>query len=250
MNPESIQSLAEALKEYYNPYELADMCDQYDIEIAYRGTTPDCLQLVKSVVADVNTPSHRRFLNELLSDMRNRCQERIRISSKEDQLYHEQMLPLFDQFGSILRGRPEPVATKRPSGLHFSTRGELSTFIGEAHTEVTLVDPEMGVVTLDCLRSVSEPTRLLTSAASRAADENFIKGLKALKAKGREFELRRNDKLHDRYISFNHRCWVLSHSLKEAGAAAVGMMEIIDARTVLMDYIERKWIKSKIVDGV
>jgi hypothetical protein len=247
MNPESIQSLAEAIKEYYNPYELAELCDPYDIEIVYKGTSPDYLQLIKAVVSNVNSPSHRRFLDELLNDMLARCQELIRISSKEDQLYHEQMLPLFDQFRDILDTRPEPEKISRPSGLSFSTRGEVSSFIGESRTDVTLVDPQMGVVTLDCLRSVSGATRLLTSAAPPAVDENFVKALKALKTKGHRFELRCSDTLNDRYIAFDNRLWALSHSLKEAGSSAISMIEIVDARKVLTDFFERKWVNSKVV---
>ena len=158
------------------------------------------------------------------------------------------MFPLFEQFRSMLMVSPAvPVKTQRPSGLTLNTRGEVSTFIGRAKTEVTLVDPQLGIVTLDCLRTVTGLTRLLTASSPDALDENFQKALAALRAKGRRYELRRNKKLNDRFIIFNNRCWALSSSLKDAGSAAITLIEIIDACPTVTDFIERKWVKSSVL---
>jgi hypothetical protein len=56
--------------------------------------------------------------------------------------------------------------------------------------------------------------------------------------------VRRNEKLNDRFILFNNRCWALSHSLKNAGSETITWVEIIDARQTVTDFIERKWVKS------
>jgi hypothetical protein len=47
--------------------------------------------------------------------------------------------------------------------------------------------------------------------------------------------------LHDRYISFNDRCWLSGSSLKDAGKKAFNVIEFVDGKTAIRSEIETKW---------
>jgi hypothetical protein len=41
MKKETINILADAIKEYYGDYELEDLCNQFNIEVDYLGVSPN-----------------------------------------------------------------------------------------------------------------------------------------------------------------------------------------------------------------
>jgi hypothetical protein len=51
MKKETINILADAIKEYYGDYELEDLCNQFNIEVDYLGVSPN----------------HKRFLNQTIA---------------------------------------------------------------------------------------------------------------------------------------------------------------------------------------
>ena len=104
-----------------------------------------------------------------------------------------------------------------------------------------MVDPYVGVGTLDCLRTLRFPIRLLTGSRGNSVEAGFDAALKAFQAEGFKIEVRQHEKLHDRHFAFNERCWLVGSSLKDAGKKAFHTTEIIDARAEVLGALETKW---------
>jgi hypothetical protein len=247
MNADLVNSLAEAFKEYYSQYELEEVCNHHGVDLAYVDTAPDYLKLARSVFSDLTQPSHRQFLKAVLPDLQKRCRQRIGNSAWDENLYHQQMLPLFQQFQQMLvREPPKPVAGARePSNYTFSDRTQLKVFLGRAQSDVFIVDPDISVTTLECLLNAKTTVRLLTAGGASAADPVFRKALKTLQSRGQRIEVRRHSDLHDRYVCFNHRCWALNMPLKDAGVAAISAIELIDLAAVVIEFVEGCWHTAK-----
>jgi hypothetical protein len=72
-------------------------------------------------------------------------------------------------------------------GSPFSAKSQIRDLLATASTDIFVVDPYMGVGTLDCLGSVVD------TALADFQKEGF------------QIEIRRVDKLHDRHLIFNGR---------------------------------------------
>ena len=107
-----------------------------------------------------------------------------------------------------------------------------------------MVDPYVGVGTLDCLRSVHQKIRLLTASLSNSVEAGFDAALSDFKKEGFQIEVRRTDMLHDRHLVFNGRCWLVGSSLKDAGKKAFHCMEIVDSKAQVVGSLEAKWSTS------
>ncbi|MBV9886813.1 MAG: hypothetical protein JO119_09725 [Acidobacteria bacterium] len=115
-----------------------------------------------------------------------------------------------------------------------------------AQTEIFVVDPYIGVGTLDCLRTIYAPVRLLTGAHSSSVESGFEAALKAFQTEGHQIQVRQHAKLHGRHIVFNERCWLVGSSLKDAGRKAFHTMEIIDSKAPVVADLEQKWIDASV----
>src|SRR4029453_7614134 len=62
---------------------------------------------------------------------------------------------------------------------------------------------------LDRLRDVNLPIRLLTGKNPQSIEDGFPAALATFDAEGRQIEVRRHAKLHDRHFIFIDGCWLL-----------------------------------------
>jgi hypothetical protein len=109
---------------------------------------------------------------------------------------------------------------------------------------VLVVDPYVGVTTLDCLRLVTTPIRLLTGDSPKAIEDGFAAALADFKRQGFDVEVRRAPMLHDRHLSFNDRCWLIGSSLKDAGKKAFNCIELIDTKKAVVADLEAMWVAA------
>ena len=65
--------------------------------------------------------------------------------------------------------------------------------------------------------SRKDAIRILTGQHSGSITGGFDRWLKEFLAKRHQIEVHQHHKLHDRYILFNDRCWLVGSSLKELG---------------------------------
>jgi hypothetical protein len=132
-----------------------------------------------------------------------------------------------------------------PDNKPFEAKSEVREFLEKAETSILVVDPYVGVGTLDCFRSIKVPIRLLTGANPTSIEPRFDAAVQAFRAEGFQIEVRQHDKLHDRHVVLNDRCWLAGSSLKDAGRKAFHAIEITDARADVVAALERKWLEGK-----
>lgn len=225
--------LADALGEYFSPYELEDLCGRFEIKLDYSGTQPNLLHLSRKLVGEADARK-RRFLAALVNVLAKRCRDRIDNTAREDRLYHQEMLQQIRQLKHHLPGAGAEAGTAgRPS--------QLALFLARARTELTIIDPEPGTGTLQCLLQVKPSIRMLMKQGSAAQDAKFLHGLKELRAHGRQIAARVHPDLHDRVIAFNRRCWLAGAPLHDAARKPIPLIEVVDARRPLLRLVEDRW---------
>jgi hypothetical protein len=81
----------------------------------------------------------------------------------------------------------------------------------------------------------------LTGQQKQAIEHGFETAVKDFRSEGRTIEVRRHAKLHDRYLIFNDRCWLIGSSLKDAGKKALNVIECLDSKQAIVSDAEKKW---------
>ncbi|MGD2271802.1 MAG: hypothetical protein PVI06_15475 [Desulfobacterales bacterium] len=245
MKDESIEMLADAIKEYYSNYELDDLCNQFDIEINYQDADPDYMELARSLTTTTGHQRTQRFFKTLIPNLLKRCNERIANSTSEDLIYHQQMIHHIEGFKLLLREPREPVQIRTPGSHIFSDKFEIQTYFSSAKSDVIIVDPWIGVGTLDCVVGVKSQIRLLTGKGPNSYDPGFEATLKRFRKKIPNIAIRLYTPLQDRFVVFNDRCWLAGASLKDAGAATLNLIEIRDHKQLILREIARKWSEAE-----
>ncbi len=241
MNNDSIEMIADAMKEYYTNYEIDDLCKQFDIEIDYRGADPDYLKLAQNLSETTGLHNTQRFFKALLPDLLKRCNERVANSTSEDFIYHQQMVRQIEDFQLLVREQKGEAKAKTHDSFIFSAKTEVQTYFSTAKTDVLIVDPWIGVGTLDCVVGVKSQIRLLTGKSPDSFQQGFEATLKRFRKKIPNISIRLYKPLQDRFIVFNEKCWVAGASLKDAGAKTLSLIEIKDNKQPILREIARKW---------
>jgi hypothetical protein len=248
MDPENIKNLADAVKDYFSQYELEDLCRRFDIVLNYSGTSPNLRRLAGDILSNPHADQNRQFLHILISALLKRCQEQIQNTTREDNLYHQQMILQLNQLEQSLSpdnaGAPAAESFPEPEA---SIRSNLAEFFGRAGTAVTVVDADPAAGTLDCLQEVAHPIRLLTKEPKGGFDQNFIRVLKTLNDRGKTIKLRLRPDIHDRVILFDHRCWLAGGPLKDAANTSFTLIEVVDNRDAISDRVENMWQAAEIL---
>jgi hypothetical protein len=237
--------LADAIKEYYTNYELDDLCNQFDIEINYNDADPDYMELARTLTTTSGHQNTQNFFKTLLPDLLKRCNERIANSTSEDLIYHQQMIHNIEGFKLLLREQKEPVQIKAPGSHIFSDKFEIQTYFSSAKSDVIIVDPWIGVGTLDCVVGVKSQIRLLTGKEPNSYEPGFEATIKRFRKKIPNIAIRLYTPLQDRFIVFNDRCWLAGASLKDAGATTLTLIEIKDHKQLILREIARKWSEAE-----
>jgi len=249
MDPENVKNLADALKDYFSQYELEDLCRRFGVVLNYSGTSPNLRRLAGDILSNPQADQNRQFLHTLISELLQRCQEQIQNTTREDNLYHKQMILQLNQLKQSLspdKAGASSIPESFPeSGA--SIRSNLAEFFGRADTAVTVVDADPAAGTLDCLQKVAHPIRLLTKEPSGGFDQNFIRVLKTLNERGKTIEMRLHPDIHDRVILFDRRCWLAGGPLKDTANAPLTLIEVIDNRDAISDRVENMWLAAELL---
>ena len=248
MNLEFIPILADAMKHYYVDRDLEDLCSVFGVAVERDFVTNKLayIALAKRLIAEVDIGNNRRLLNALVPSLLNRASEGIATTDWERRGFHEGMVERLRPIESALPegGVPEEltVAENHP----FTAKSQAREFLAKAETTVTVVDNYIGLGTLDCLRDVQQPIRLLTGSHDQTIENGFSGALAAFRAEGCSIEVRRHPRLHDRYILFNDRSWLVGSSLKDAGKKQLNVIECVDTKTAIVEEVERKWNEAAV----
>jgi len=245
MDKSHIPILAEVLELYYTEDELMEMAAIFDVtfpeETVGRFPRFNWLRDARQLVEKIDHGNHYQMLESILGALEQRNKTAIARTDWERRDAHQYASRKIEKLVEAFRepgvAREIVVAEDKP----FTAKSEVREFLERADTPTLVVDPYIGVGTLDCFRTMKVPIRLLTGAQNNSIENGFENALKTFQAEGFTIEVRRHAKLHDRHIAFNDRCWLVGSSLKDAGRKAFHTTEIVDAKAEVLAALEAKW---------
>lgn len=235
-----IPALSLVLETYVEHEDLTVLFEVFDITAEWQGDW-NWLKPSRQLIEQLDRGNHRTLLTELL-DLADLANSRaIASTTFERRDFHYSMTPKIQELRKALAETGAPSELAVAEAKPFTAKSAMRDFLEQAQTPVLIVDPYVGVATLDCLRSVEQPIRLLTGTNPQAIEPGFGRALEAFIAEGFTIEVRQHSKLHDRHIVFNERCWLVGSSLKDAGKKSFHAMEIVDSKTQVVSDLETKW---------
>ena len=246
METENIEILSGAIKEYFGNYELEELCGRFNIKIEHLGVNPNHQKLVTTLMAEKFRENHKRFLEDILSKLLRRCEDRILNTTWEVNVFDEHMLPQLKKLHSIVVGNQKSTLRSQAANRFIKEQNQLIKLLGRAKTPLTIIDTRIGPATLDSVQMVKTPVRLLIGQGLQEIAANMNGQLNRLRKQGRDIEVRYHMKLNDRFIIFNGRCWMVSCSLSEVGQVTLSMIECVDTKPVVVKEIGRKWREAKV----
>jgi hypothetical protein len=246
MSKHLVPILADAMREYYNTDEIIQLFATFDEKPDWDHTRnePFYIGIAKRLITEMEQGNNRRILVAILRSLFVRCSGMIVKTTWERRDHHEVMSVNLDELRPLL-DRPTAaieisVSDERP----FTAKSEIRDLVAIANGPLFLVDPYVGISTLDCLRDVSHEIRILTGQQKQSVEPGFDSAIKDFQAEGRTVEVRRHQKLHDRYLIFNDRCWLIGSSIKDAGKKALNIIECLDSKKAIIEDAETKWIEA------
>jgi hypothetical protein len=243
MLPSKVPILAEILQEYYEPGELRDVARLFDIELKLWSSSAkqEWLAVARQLIEQLEQGNHHVLLQTLLDQLDIKNVTAIAHTNWERRDAHERLHSKITELRTDFEKAGTPAEIAVSEGSPFTAKSQIRDLLATASTAVFTVDPYVGVGTLDCLRSVSKPIRLLTGGLPASIESGFDSALADFRKEGFEIDVRRVARLHDRHLVFNDRCWLVGSSLKDAGKKAFHCMEIIDLKADVVRALDAKW---------
>jgi hypothetical protein len=236
--------LADGLREYFENEELFELCGLFDVSVDWIDNASGYMRLAKRLILEPEHGNNRRLMEALVPSLMARAREQQARTSYERQDHHRSMVERLKSLEADLEGGGLPTELSAPEDHQFTAKSKVREFLGLADTQITIVDNYVGVGTLDCLRDVQQPIRLLTGSGDRSIEPAFERALEGFRAEGFAIEVRRHRKLHDRYILFADRAWLVGSSLKDAGRKAFNAIECVDGKSAIVADVENKWSEA------
>jgi hypothetical protein len=242
VDPALTLRLSDAIKEYLTREELIHLCELFDIEFDASNSTASgyasfCTRLIKGIELGNNRP----VLGAILETLLLRARRGVAQTDWERRDYHREMVGTVEGMQNSLGSPAVPSQVSVPAENLFTAKSRVREFLDPAETEVLVVDNWIGPETLDCLRDVKHRIRILTGDRQDLSTAAFDRALRDFQGEGRDVQVRRHPKLHDRYLVFNGRCWLVGSSLKDAGKKELNVLELVDGRASVLGEIEAKW---------
>jgi hypothetical protein len=236
--------LAELFREYYEPGELQEVASLFGVELPelwHEAPKQQWLAAARQLLERLEEGNHHLLLQTLLEQLEMKNATALARTTWERREAHERLRPKIEELGAIFEKAVAPGEIAVPEGSPFTAKSQLRDLLAAASTPVLVVDPYVGVATLDCLRSVTTPIRLLTGGLPASIEPGFDTALAQFKSEGFGIDVRRVSMLHDRHLAFNDRCWLVGSSLKDAGRKAFHCMEVVDSKPEVVRALEAKW---------
>lgn len=237
-----IPVLADAMKDYYDSEELVELCGSLNIEydVDQRGKLAT-MKLARNLIERSEHGNNRLFLETIVPSLAGRASKGVASTSWERRDYHEEMSSKIGKLEAALQVGAIPTEIGVPEESPFMAKSEVREFLDSAQTSIMIVDNYVGAGTLDCLRDVQQPIRLLTGQHSGSVESGFERVLNEFRSEGHSIEIRQHPRLHDRHLLFNDRCWIVGSSLKDAGKKKFNVVECVDSKESIVADINAKW---------
>ena len=238
--------LAEAIEKYYDPADFLELCDLFDINVDFNDGQIAYVRTARNLITLIDHGNNRKLLQSIIPSLLSRCRNGIATTSWDAKAFHENMDSRILELFSLIENDQLPEQISVEEHKPFTAKSEAREFIGKAETSVTIVDNYIGIGTLDCLRDLDKSVRVLTGSRKQNIEKNFTKPLSEFVEEGHEIEIRCHPKLHDRYIIFNDRCWMVGSSLKDAGKKTFNIIECIDIKDKIVSDVDKKWGEAEV----
>lgn len=240
-----VPTLAEAIKKYYDYDDFLELCDLFDVNVEFNNGRIAYLRFARNLVTLIDHGNNRKLLQSLIPSLLSKCRNGIATTSWGTKVFHENMEGRILELFSLIENDQLPEQISIEEHKPFTAKSEAREFIGKAETSVTIVDNYVGVGTLDCLRDLDKPVRVLTGSREKNVEKGFTKSFSEYREEGHDIEIRCHPKLHDRYIIFNDRCWMAGSSLKDAGKKTFNIIECVDIKEKIVSDVEKKWAEAE-----
>lgn len=240
---QAVETLADALKEYYSAYEVDDICSNAGLSVDYRGTDPDYPKLASKLCHNADQGNIRKFLKQTCTDLIGRIQSKMELAAAEDQIFHEQMKAQLQALKRHLQEAPviqKPVITTE-SATFLDSMSKAQAFFKTAQGNVIVVDPQIDPRSLSCFSGVKHRIRYLTRIDTIDHAGRLEAAIERFRHKGVQIAVRCHKTIHDHYIAFNDCCWVSDTSLQDIDITPLNLIEIRDCRKLILNEIARKW---------
>jgi len=134
----------------------------------------------------------------------------------------------------IIYGEPAP----------FDAFKDIERIMLSAKSQICMIDPYVDK-TLFSLYFADVPRNISIRLLTNKMSDKFEEVAKRFKIQKSNFEVRTNNKIHDRYILIDKRPWVIGQSIKNAGKKPLSIVELTDARSALALF-ETLWKRSTV----
>lgn len=241
MPPELALKLVSIFEAYFDWAEFRELVALFDISLdSLHEFEPKWLSVARELIGKLEHGNTRRLLDNLLDLSDSRNNDGVAHTTWERRDFHQSMTPVIREARELLEASAASSEITVTAGSVFSAKSKVRELLETATGDVFIVDPYVGVGTLDCLRNLSVPVRLLTGTHQNSVEPDFDRAVRAFTTEGHHLEVRRAPQLHDRHLIFNDRCWLVGGSLKNAGKKPFNCIEIVDKTAVVAD-LEARW---------
>lgn len=226
---------------YSDDDELRELTALFDVSLeSLEPYDIQWLSVARELVSGLDAGNNRRLLDSVLDLASARNSDGVAHTSFERQAFHRELGSMIDEAQCMLQASAAPSEITVSGGSVFSAKSRVRELLDTAQDEVFIVDPYVGVGTLDCLRDLEVPVRILTGEHASAVEDGLDRAVVDFIAEGHELEVRRCSGLHDRHLIFNDRCWLVGGSLKDAGKKQFNCIEVVD-KARLLEELAAKW---------
>jgi len=242
MSPELALKLVPILEAYSSMDEFRELAALFEVTLtSLEEWEPTWLSIARELSEKLEHGNTRRLVDSLLELAESRNDDGIAHTTWERQTFHQSMTAAIRRAQELLTTSASPSEIAMAAGSVFSAKSRVRELLETATTDIFIVDPYVGVGTLDCLRSITRPMRLLVGTQPKAVEPGFDSSLAAFIAEGHPLAVRCIAQLHDRHLLFNDRAWLVGGSLKDAGKKPFNCIEISDQKAVVVADLEAKW---------
>jgi hypothetical protein len=242
MSPELALKLVSVFEAYFSADEVRELAALFEVRLtSLEDYEPKWLSIARELCEKLEHGNTRRFVDSVLQLAESRNSDGVAHTTWERRDFHQNMSPVIQRAQELLATSASPSEIAVPAGNVFSAKSMVRELLETATSEIFIVDPYVGVGTLDCLRNITRPIRLLTGTQPNSIEPGFDHALETFAAEGHELQVRRVQQLHDRHLIFNDRCWLVGGSLKDAGKKPFNCIEISDQKAVVVADLEERW---------
>jgi hypothetical protein len=184
-----IPKLATLLEVYFEEPEFIDIAKLFDVWFeAEAFIVPESreqwLSFARQIFESLEQGNHRALLASLIEQLEIRNTTAIARTTWESRDANEALRPLIRDLADELGSLGAPSEIRAGAGRGFTAKSQIRELLEQATTGILVVDPYVGVTTLDCLRTIAVPIRLLTAVASTAIESGFAAALAEFQNEG------------------------------------------------------------------